>query len=163
MPATNLLGVEGDAWTGLSRTLDIANIGLAAELLGLSAEAFERTVAYLKERKQFGRADRLLPGPAASRRGALRRAGTGAVHRVAGPADDRCRRAWIWRCVASAAKAKLCEVAQRATNEAIQMHGGVGMTDEYEIGFFIKRARVAQHTFGDYNYHLDRFALLNGF
>ena len=64
---------------------------------------------------------------------------------------------------ASAAKAKLCEVAQRATNEAIQMHGGIGMTDEHEIGFFIKRARVVQHTFGDYNYHLDRFAQLSGF
>ena len=46
--------------------------------------------------------------------------------------------------LASAAKAKLCEVAQRATNEAIQMHGGIGMTDEHEIGFFIKRARVVQ-------------------
>ena len=65
--------------------------------------------------------------------------------------------------VASAAKAKLCEVVQRATNEGIQMHGGIGMTDEHEIGFFIKRARVAQHTFGDYNYHLDRFARLSGF
>ena len=65
--------------------------------------------------------------------------------------------------LASAAKAKLCEVAQRATNEAIQMHGGIGITDEHEIGFFIKRARVAQHTFGDYNYHLDRFATLSGF
>ena len=65
--------------------------------------------------------------------------------------------------LASAAKAKLCEVAQRATNEGIQMHGGIGMTDEYDIGFFIKRARVAQHTFGDYNYHLDRFAQLSGF
>ena len=64
---------------------------------------------------------------------------------------------------ASAAKAKLCEVAQRVTNEAIQMHGGIGMTDEHEIGFFIKRARVVQHIFGDYNFHLDRFALLNGF
>ena len=64
---------------------------------------------------------------------------------------------------ASAAKAKLCEVAQRVTNEAIQMHGGIGMTDEHEIGFFIKRARVVQHTFGDYNYHLDRFAQLNNF
>ena len=64
---------------------------------------------------------------------------------------------------ASAAKAKLCEVAQRATNEAIQMHGGIGMTDEHDIGFFIKRARVVQHLFGDYNYHLDRFALHNGF
>ena len=48
--------------------------------------------------------------------------------------------------LASATKAKLCEVAQRATNESIQMHGGIGMTDEHEIGFFIKRARVAQHT-----------------
>ena len=65
--------------------------------------------------------------------------------------------------LASAAKAKLCEVAQRATNEGIQMHGGIGMTDEHEIGFFIKRARVAQHTFGDYNYHLDRYAQLAGF
>jgi len=64
---------------------------------------------------------------------------------------------------ASAAKAKLCEVAERVTNEGIQMHGGIGMTDEHEIGFFIKRARVAQHTFGDYNYHLDRFAQLSGF
>ena len=64
---------------------------------------------------------------------------------------------------ASAAKAKLCEVAQRATNEGVQMHGGIGMTDEHEIGFFIKRARVAQHLFGDYNYHLDRFAVLSGF
>ena len=65
--------------------------------------------------------------------------------------------------LASAAKAKLCEVAQRATNEGIQMHGGVGMTDEYEIGFYIKRARVAQQTLGDYNYHLDRYATLSGF
>ena len=65
--------------------------------------------------------------------------------------------------LASAAKAKLCQVAQRATSEGIQMHGGIGMTDEHEIGFFIKRARVAQHTFGDYNYHLDRFAQLSGF
>ena len=52
---------------------------------------------------------------------------------------------------------------QMATNEAIQMFGGIGMTDDEEIGFFLKRARVAQHTLGDYNYHLDRFARLNGF
>ena len=63
--------------------------------------------------------------------------------------------------MASIAKAKLCEVAELATNEAIQMHGGIGMTDEYEIGFFIKRARPAQHVWR-YSYHGDRFALLNG-
>ncbi|MGL4566437.1 MAG: acyl-CoA dehydrogenase family protein, partial [Halioglobus sp.] len=162
VPAANLLGVEGDAWTGLSRTLDIANIGLAAELLGLSAAAFERTVAYLKERKQFGvligsfqglqhRAAELYAELELARSIVLQ-----ALQTIDAGAVDLAL-------VASAAKAKLCEVAQRATNEAIQMHGGVGMTDEYEIGFFIKRARVAQHTFGDYNYHLDRFALLNGF
>jgi len=162
VPAANLLGVEGDAWTGLSRTLDIANIGLAAELLGLSAAAFERTVAYLKERKQFGvligsfqglqhRAAELYAELELARSIVLQ-----ALQTIDAGAVDLAL-------VASAAKAKLCEVAQRATNEAIQMHGGIGMTDEHEIGFFIKRARVAQHTFGDYNYHLDRFALLNGF
>jgi len=63
----------------------------------------------------------------------------------------------------SIAKAKLCEVVELATNEAIQMHGGIGMTDEYEIGFFIKRARPAAMLFGDYNYHGDRFAQLCGY
>jgi acyl-CoA dehydrogenase len=162
VPAANLLGAADEAWAGLGRTLDIANIGLAAELLGLSAEAFERTVAYLKERKQFGRAIGSFQGlqhRAAELFAELELARSivlQALHAVdAGEAD--------LAPIASAAKAKLCEVAQRATNEAIQMHGGIGMTDEYDIGFFIKRARVAQHTFGDYNYHLDRFASLNGF
>ena len=162
VPAANVLGVEGEAWVGLSRTLDIANIGLAAELLGLSAEAFERTVAYLKERKQFGRVIGSFQGlqhRAAELFAELELARSIVLQALqavdAGDASVPL--------LASAAKAKLCEVAQRATNEAIQMHGGIGMTDEYEIGFFIKRARVAQHTFGDYNYHLDRFALLNGF
>jgi acyl-CoA dehydrogenase len=162
VPAANLLGAEGGAWAGLSRTLDIANIGLAAELLGLSAEAFERTVAYLKERKQFGQVIGSFQGlqhRAAELFAELELARSIVLQALqtidAGEAD--------LALVASAAKAKLCEVAQRATNEAIQMHGGIGMTDEHEIGFFIKRARVAQHTFGDYNYHLDRFALLNGF
>jgi acyl-CoA dehydrogenase len=162
VPIANLLGDEGAAWAGLSRTLDIANIGLAAELLGLSAEAFERTVAYLKERKQFGQAIGSFQGlqhRAAELYAELELARSIVLQALqtidAGEAD--------LALLASAAKAKLCEVAQRASNEAIQMHGGIGMTDEHEIGFFIKRARVAQHTFGDYNYHLDRFALLNGF
>ena len=162
VPAANLLGAEGEAWAGLAGTLDIANIGLAAELLGLSTEAFERTVAYLKERKQFGRVIGSFQG---------------LQHRAAELfAELELARSIVLQALqaidageenlpllASAAKAKLCEVAQRATNEAIQMHGGIGMTDEHEIGFFIKRARVAQHTFGDYNYHLDRFAQLSGF
>lgn len=160
--ADAVMGAPGQAWAGLSRTLDIANIGLASELLGLSTEAFERTVAYLKERKQFGkvigsfqglqhRAAELFAELELSRSIVLQ-----ALQAI--DADDP-----ELSKLASAAKAKLCEVTQRATNEGIQMHGGIGMTDEYDIGFFIKRARVAQHCFGDYNYHLDRFARLSGF
>ena len=162
VPAESLLGEAGSAWAGLSRALDIANIGLASELLGLSSEAFERTVAYLQERKQFGRVIGSFQG---------------LQHRAAELfAELELARSIVLRALqaidageqdlallASATKAKLCEVAQRATNESIQMHGGIGMTDEHEIGFFIKRARVAQHTLGDYNYHLDRFAVLSGF
>ena len=160
--ADSLLGEPGAAWGGLSRALDIANIGLAAELLGLSTEAFERTVAYLKERKQFGRVIGSFQGlqhRAAELFAELELARSivlQALHAIDAGEQNLSLQA-------SAAKAKLCEVAQRVTNEAIQMHGGIGMTDEHEIGFFIKRARVVQHTFGDYNYHLDRFAQLNNF
>ena len=157
-----LMGEAGAAWDGLTRTLDIANIGLAAELLGLSTEAFERTVGYLKERSQFGRIIGTFQGlqhRAAELFAELELARSivlKALHAIDdGDAD--------LSLLASAAKAKLCEVAQRASNEGVQMHGGIGMTDEHEIGFFIKRARVAQHTFGDYNYHLDRYARLAGF
>lgn len=157
-----VMGAPGQAWAGLSRTLDIANIGLASELLGLATQAFELTVAYLKERKQFGKVIGSFQG---------------LQHRAAELfAELELARSIVLRALqaidaddpelpklASAAKAKLCEVAQRATNEGIQMHGGIGMTDEYDIGLYIKRARVAQHCFGDYNYHLDRFARLSGF
>jgi acyl-CoA dehydrogenase len=162
VPAAQVLGEVGGAWQGLSRTLDIANVGLASELLGLSTEAFERTVAYLKERKQFGRV--IGSFQALQHRSAelfaeleLARSIVLQALQAIDSGDEQLP------LLASAAKAKLCEVAQRATNEAIQMHGGIGMTDEHEIGFFIKRARVVQHTFGDYNYHLDRFAQLGGF
>ena len=162
VPAGNVLGEPGTAWGGLSRALDIANIGLAAELLGVSLEAFERTVGYLKERKQFGRVIGSFQGlqhRAAELFAELELARSivlQALHAIDAGEQDL-------SLLASAAKAKLCEVAQRATNEAIQMHGGIGMTDEHEIGFFIKRARVVQHLFGDYHYHLDRFAQRNGF
>ncbi|NCF17090.1 MAG: acyl-CoA dehydrogenase [Haliea sp.] len=157
-----LLGPAGGAGAGLNRALDIANIGLASEMLGLSAEAFERTVEYLKERKQFGRVIGSFQGlqHRAAELFAELELARSIVLQALNAIDDGEQDLAL---LASAAKAKLCEVAQRATNEGIQMHGGIGMTDEHEIGFFIKRARVAQHTFGDYNYHLDRFAQLSGF
>ncbi len=159
--AGDVLGEVDGAMAGLERTLDIAHIGLSAELLGLSLEAFERTVAYLKERQQFGRVIGSFQGlqhRAAELFAELELARSlvlQALKAIDADADNL-------PLLASAAKAKLCQVAQRASNEGIQMHGGIGMTDEHEIGFFLKRARVAQHTFGDYNYHLDRYARLCG-
>jgi alkylation response protein AidB-like acyl-CoA dehydrogenase len=162
IPSNSLLGEEGQAWAGLSRTLDIANIGLASELLGISVEAFERTIEYLKERKQFGRVIGSFQGlqHRAAELFAELELARSIVLQALQAIDEESEDIAVQ---ASAAKAKLCEVAQRATNEGIQMHGGIGMTDEHEIGFYIKRARVAQHLFGDYNYHLDRFAVLSGF
>jgi acyl-CoA dehydrogenase len=162
VPVENLLGEAGSAWTGLSRALDTANIGLASQLLGLATEAFERTVEYLKERKQFGQVIGSFQGlqhRCAELFAELELARSIVLQALQAIDED----VEDLSLLASAAKAKLCEVAQRATNEGIQMHGGIGMTDEHEIGFFIKRARVAQHLFGDYNYHLDRFARLGGF
>jgi alkylation response protein AidB-like acyl-CoA dehydrogenase len=162
VPSQQLLGAQDEAWQGLSNTLDIANIGLSAELLGLSTEAFERTVAYLQERTQFGRVIGSFQGlqhRAAEMYAELELARSIVLQGLQA-IDEHSDRLPL---LASAAKAKLCEVAQRVTNEGVQMHGGIGMTDEHDIGLFIKRARVAQHSYGDYNYHLDRFAQLSGF
>jgi len=162
VPAAAALGDIGDAYSGLQHVLDIANIGLSAELLGISLEAFERTMDYLKERKQFG-------VPIGSFQGLQHRAAEmyaqlelarsivlKALQAIDSDADGL-------SALASACKAKLCEVSQTVTAEAIQMHGGIGMTDEFDIGFFIKRAKVAQQAYGDYSYHLDRFARLNAY
>ncbi|MEM0953609.1 MAG: acyl-CoA dehydrogenase [Pseudomonadota bacterium] len=160
--ASDAVGELGSAGTALERVLDIVNIGLSAELLGLSAEAFERTMSYLKERKQFGAAIgsfQALQHRAAEMYAQLELARSmvvKALQAIDAGAEDLST-------VASACKAKLCEVSNLVACEAIQMHGGIGMTDEFDIGFYLKRARVAQHSYGDYNYHLDRFARLSGY
>jgi alkylation response protein AidB-like acyl-CoA dehydrogenase len=160
--ADALLGDEGGAAKALQRTLDIGAVGVAAELLGLSLEVFERTVAYLRERKQFGRVIGSFQGlqhRAAALFAELELARSivlKALQAVDADAEDL-------PLLASAAKAKLCEVAALASNEGVQMHGGIGMTDEYDIGFFLKRARLLQHFLGDEYYHLDRFARLGGY
>lgn len=162
LPGSAVMGSEGGAWKALERCLDIAAIGLSAELLGLSLEAFERTMAYIRERKQFAQVIGSFQGlqhRAATLFAELELARSivlQALQAIDADADNLA-------VLASAAKAKLSDVARTASNEGIQMHGGIGMTDEYEIGFFLKRARVLQHLFGDYYYHLDRFARLGGY
>ena len=156
------LDIPGKGAELLEQTLDIARIGLAAEMLGGCLEAFERTVAYLKEREQFG-------VPIGSFQALQHRAALmfceielcksiviKALKGIDSDASDLTK-------LASLAKAKLGETYQLVSNEGIQMFGGIGMTDDEEIGFFLKRARVAQQTLGDTNFHLDRLAKINGY
>ena len=160
--ATDILGKEGEGAAPLEKALDIARIGLSAEMLGSMMEAYDRTIAYLKERQQFG-------VPIGVFQGLQHRAADmyceienckSLVIKSLQAIDSDSKGLAVY---ASMTKAKVSDMLKRVTNEAIQMYGGIGMTDDEEIGFFMKRARVAQRTFGDSNYHLDRFATLNGF
>lgn len=162
VPAGDRLGDAGNSADALEYTLAVANIGLAAELYGLAAEAHARTVAYLKERRQFGVAIGSFQAlqHRASHMAAELEMALSAMRAALVAIDEDDPR--LVR-VASAAKVKLAQVAHLVTTEAIQMHGGMGMTDEVEIGFFLKRVRVARAQFGDISYHLDRFASLRGY
>ena len=157
--------VIGDIHQGssvLATLLDIGNSHLSAELLGICCETFDRTLAYLKERKQFGLtigSFQSLQHRAAHLWSEIELCKSAVIKTLQALDENADNRSLL----ASGTKAKLCEVAELATNEAIQMHGGVGMTDEFEIGFFAKRARSIQALYGDYNYHADRFAQLSGY
>ncbi len=162
VPRDALLGAEHAAWTWLAPTLDAARIGLAAEMLGSGAEAFERTVNYLKLREQFG--VKIGSFQALKHRAALMfcelELTTSAVLEALTALDEQ--RTDV-PALASLAKAKACDMLELVTNEAVQMHGGIGMTDAEEIGFFLKRARVAQQLFGDAVFQRDRYATLMGY
>jgi alkylation response protein AidB-like acyl-CoA dehydrogenase len=164
VPDDALLGEENRGWPALSRTLDIGRIGLAAEMLGGVQEVFERTVEYLKQRSQFGvpiGAFQALQHRAAIMYSEIELCKSlvlKALHEL-----DRGGEAEDIPALASMCKAKLSEVFMLVSNEGVQMHGGIGMTDEFDIGFFLKRARVAQQTLGDAAFHRDRYASLRGF
>jgi alkylation response protein AidB-like acyl-CoA dehydrogenase len=141
---------------------DRATIGLSAEMLGTFVEAFERTLAYLKDREQFGvkiGTFQALRHRAADMFCELELARS--VVREALTALDEDREDVPQ--LASAAKARCSDVSSLIAKEAIQMHGGIGMTDEEEIGLFFKRAKAAELTLGDAIYHRDRYASLRGF
>ena len=160
--ADSLLGEEGAGFNALSTVLDIANAHLSAELLGICVETFDRTLQYLKDRKQFGvsiGSFQALQHRAAHWWSEIEMAKSLVLKTLQGLDSNADQISGL----VSVTKAKLSEVAELSTNEAIQMHGGIGMTDEYEIGFFIKRARPAQILFGDYSYHANRFASLKGY
>ena len=159
-----LLGALDKGADVLDPTLDIARIGIAAEMLGGLQECFERTIAYLKEREQFG-------VPIGSFQALKHRAANmfcevelsrSCVLEALTALDERRDGGEIAK-LASLAKTKVGETYNLVSREGIQMHGGIGMTDEFDIGFFIKRAAVSEQTFGDINFHRNRYGELEGY
>ncbi len=162
--ADALIGELGKGAEVLDPALDIARIGLSAEMLGSLQECFERTVEYLKERKQFGVAIgsfQALKHRAANMFCEIELSKSCVLEALT--ALDEGRDVEEIAKLASLTKAKVGETYNLVSREGIQMHGGIGMTDEFDIGFFIKRAAVTEQTFGDVNFHRNRYGELEGY
>ncbi len=160
--ADGVLGEVDQGGVLLEGILNVGRAAVASEMVGLSEEAFARTVTYLKERKQFGK----LIGEfqALQHRAAhlyteieITKA---AVMKASQMLDSDFDAAGA---AVAVAKAKAGTTATLAVQEAVQMHGGVGMTDAFDIGFFMKRARVCQELFGDSAYHAEQLARMKGY
>jgi alkylation response protein AidB-like acyl-CoA dehydrogenase len=162
VPASNVIGEIGKGWATLEPVLDRGRVAIAAEMMGYAMESFDRTVAYLKEREQFGSligAFQALQHRAAHIQSEIELCRSVLLQALS-TVDDEPEQLPI---MASLAKAKLNELVKLVTNEAVQMHGGIGVTDELDIGFFLKRARVAMQILGDTGFHKDRYATLCGY
>ena len=155
--ADSVLGEVDQGGALLEGVLNIGRGAVASEMVGLSEEVFGRTVTYLKERKQFGkligefqalqhRAAELYIDIEISRAAVLK-----ALQAIDADIEKAAP-------AVAVAKAKAGTTATRAVQEGVQMHGGMGMTDQFDIGFFMKRARVCEELFGDANFHADQLA-----
>jgi alkylation response protein AidB-like acyl-CoA dehydrogenase len=160
--ADAVVGEVGGGAAVLARALNAGRAGAAAELVGVGAASMDMTVDYLKQRKQFGKLIgefQALQFRAAHLYSELEiaRAATLKAQQLLdeGSADAEA--------MVSVAKAKAGRTSQLAVQEGVQMHGGIGMTDEFDIGLYMKRDRVLNELFGDANYHADRLARLKGY
>lgn len=162
VPAEAMLMGPEQATNVVEHILDIGRACLAAEALGVAEEVFDRVIEYLKQREQFGvkigtfqalqhRASAMFCDLQLARSTVL-----AALRGIEQGADDASY-------LTSLAAAKTGEVGRRVTDEGVHMHGGIGMTDEFDIGLFMKRMRAVDLTFGDSTFHLDRMAALSGF
>jgi alkylation response protein AidB-like acyl-CoA dehydrogenase len=155
--ADDVLGEVDQGFALLEGVLNIGRGAVASEMLGLSEEVFARTVSYLEERKQFGkpigefqalqhRAAQLYIDIEITRAAVLK-----AQQALDGDFENAAA-------AVAVAKARAGATATRAVQEGVQMHGGMGMTDQFDIGFFMKRARTCEELFGDANFHADQLA-----
>ena len=157
-----VLGTLGEGYTLLESILDRARAGLAAEMFGTASQAFEMTLEYLKTRVQFGQvigSFQALGHQAAgfySQKELARSCMEAALQSIDENADNI-------NVMSSLAKCKVGDFLHAMSNELIQIHGGIGMTDEFDAGLFLKRARVVETSFGNQAYHRNRYAELHGF
>ena len=153
----DVLGTPDQGYGLLEQILDRGRAGLAAEMLGTAAETFDRTLEYLKTREQFGQVI-----------GSFQSLGhRQATHFMNMEMARSCVEAALTAIdqdgedvaqMCSLAKAQMGAFLHDMTNDMIQMHGGIGMTDEFDAGFFLKRARVIETLLGNRAYHTRRYA-----
>ena len=157
-----VVGEVDDGWKPLGRALNAGRAGAAAELVGVAAGASTMTVDYLKQRKQFGKLIgefQALQHRAAHLYGEIEIARAAAL-KAAELLDSGDEKAEL---LTHVAKAKAASVSKLAVQEGVQMHGGIGMTDEHDIGLFMKREAVLGELLGDSYYHRSRVAELSGY
>jgi len=160
--ADAVLGAADKGGELLEKVLDRARAGLAAEMLGSALQAFETTLDYLKTRVQFGQvigSFQALQHRAAKMFTDLELARSCVEAALAAIDNDSPDVPEL----VSLAKAKVGDTLHLVSNEMVQMHGGIGMTDAHDAGFYLKRARAAEATFGGQAYHRDRYARINGY
>ena len=160
--ADAVVGEVDDGWAPLSRALGAARAGAASELVGIAAGASEMTFDYLKQRKQFGKLIgefQVLQHRAAHLYGEIEIARAAAL-KAAQLIDAGDPHAELMTAVA---KAKAGKVARLAVQEGVQMHGGIGMTDEHDIGLYMKRQAVLDELFGGPRFHTGEVARLSGY
>lgn len=159
VPSDAILGQVNEAYPVIEATLDRARAALGIEMLGTGAQAFDMTLDYLKTREQFGRvigSFQALGHRAAglfSTMELARSCAESALQAIDDNASDS-----ALKC--SLSKAKVGDFLHEMSNQLIQIHGGIGMTDEFDAGFYLKRARVLETTFGNQAFHRDRYARL---
>jgi len=160
--ADAILGAPDKGWDLLEQILDRARAGLAAEMLGAALQAFETTLDYLKTRVQFGQvigSFQALQHRAAKMFTDLELARScveAALAAIDADSPDVPE-------LVSLAKAKTGDTLHLISNEMVQMHGGIGMTDAHDAGLYLKRARAAEATFGGQSFHRDRYARIQGY
>lgn len=158
----DIVGELDNGLVTLRHGIQAGQAALAAELTGVAGGAYGMTVAYLKERKQFDRtigSFQALQHRAAHLWSEIEVTTSAIINagRVLDAAPDDAALA------VSLAKARATATAKLAVSEGVQMHGGIGMTDEFDIGFYMKRARVGAEWLGDYGYHAALIAAARGF